>query len=194
MTTPRVDPGHEGGTPRRPRRTAAAAARAGPTPDAAPVSQAESEVKPASKPKPTRPIRDPGEAAEFFAKAIEKGSVAEACKGENRSLGEYVEARLEDPAFDEAALKVDRVLDMVVVDRVRQAAQQEGALAAQALYLKTVRLRAMQAPFPSLRSRPGPDDVPTMAPEVAAAIIKAGLEAHEKAVLGGASGGADAAR
>jgi predicted ATP-grasp superfamily ATP-dependent carboligase len=143
-------------------------------------TKAKPEATPADAPAPGR--LDP---AVFFARAIALSSVEAACLDQGITLGEYVAMRLADAAFDDAAARADQVLDLRVVDRVRLAAQTEGGLAAQALYLKSVRLDAMRAPFPSQRTRPGLDDAPTLAPEVAAAIIRAGLEAHEKAMKPG---------
>lgn len=132
---------------------------------------------------------DPLEPAAFCREVVARGSVEAACEARGVSLEEYARARLTDPAFDEAAQMADQVLDLRVVDQVRKAAQQEGGLASQTLYFRAVRTEASQAAFPSLlRGRPGLAEAPALPPEVASAIIRAGLEAHEKLQRGGASG------
>lgn len=181
MKSQRVDSGHEGGAaaPRRSRRKAAAL----------PVEQGPEVVVVAAEAAPAdasaQAVHKPLEPAAFFQEVMALGSVEAACAKSGMSLEAYTRARLTNEAFDEAALMADQVLDLRVVDQVRKAAQQEGGLASQTLYFRAVRTEAVQAPFPSLRrARPGLDDAPALPPEVAAAIIKAGLEAHEKVQQG----------
>jgi hypothetical protein len=178
MKSQRVDSGHERGAPgprRSRRKTAIATATA-----TAPVS---AEVPAETSNAATEPTLDPLHPAEFCREVVARGSVEAACLARGITLEEYAQARLTDEAFDAAALMADQILDLRIMDQVRKAAQQEGGLASQTLYFRAGRMEAVQPPFPSLlrpRPRPGLAEAPTLPPEVAAAIIKAGLEAHEK--------------
>lgn len=182
MKSQRVDSGHEGGTSRRPASSRSRRAVA-PEPEALELALKLEENAPEGV------LGDPLEPAAFCREVVSRGSVEAACEARGVSLGEYAQARLTNPAFDEAAMMADQVLDLRVVDQVRKAAQREGELASQTLYFRAVRTEASQAAFPSLlRGRPGLADAPALPPEVASAIIRAGLEAHEKLQRGGEPG------
>ena len=174
MKSQRVDTGHEGGTSRRSRSRRVVE----PTPEVAIVEE-----------NPAVVLDDPLEPAAFCREVMARGSVEAACEARGVSLEEYAKARLTNTEFDEAAMLADQVLDLRVVDQVRKAAQREGELASQTLYFRAVRTEASQSAFPSvLRGRPGLAEAPALPPEVASAMIRAGLEAHEKLRRGGASG------
>lgn len=118
-------------------------------------------------------------------------SVKEACDAVGVSLADYHRGRLEDPAFDAAALVFDQVLDLLVLSSVRNAAI-GGDARAQVLYYGQARLPAFVPAFPSWSApespgaragtrrrgdEPAADPEPMIDPRVAEAMVAAGLEA-----------------
>jgi hypothetical protein len=105
-------------------------------------------------------------------------SVLEACRHVGISLAAYLVARRDDRAFDEAALVVDQVLDLMIQEATRLAAL-DGNVSAQRLYYDKVRRPAFLPPFaswskPARAYEPYEDPLP---PHVAAAMLAAGRAA-----------------
>jgi hypothetical protein len=117
----------------------------------------------------------------WVEKAAGTLSVEDACRAVGVSEMDYHKGRLNDLAFDQAAQVFDQVLDMKILGSVRTKAI-GGDLQAQALYYSKARLPAFIPAFPSWQSsaparRNKEDPAQAIDPEVAEAMIRAGLEA-----------------
>ena len=105
--------------------------------------------------------------------------VSEVCEKSQTSIADYLEGRMVDREFDAACRIFEQVVELRIIENIRgQAAK--GDLRAQALYFKVVRRPAFTPDFGSWHALPSPPPSdPPMAPEVADAMIVAGLAAYE---------------
>lgn len=109
----------------------------------------------------------------------QKTSAIDVCDEINKSVAEYIQARVVDPLFDASCLIFDQVIDQIIHYAICKESA-GGEPRAQGLYYKEVRRPAFDPGFASWNAPPPPPPAITpLAPGVADAMIKAGLEAYE---------------
>lgn len=108
-------------------------------------------------------------------------SVADACRVVGIGLSQYLMGRRRDLAFDEAALVLDQIVDLMIIESVRLGAL-DSDMQAVRIYFQSVRLPAFIPRFVSWsRSAPkGPAQDEALPPHVYEAMIAAGLAAMEQ--------------
>lgn len=178
----------------RPSRAAGDASRAStaaeaPAPNPDPNPASDSDPDPAPGPAwPHAPIAWPKE--EKFSQpwmkpwleaAASSLSVKEACRAVEVGLAQFLLARQNDLAFDEAALIVDQITDLMIIEAVRLGSL-DGDLRSVGMYIKLVRVPAFIPRFVSWSrpARKAPPRDETLPAHVYEAMIAAGLEAIDK--------------
>jgi hypothetical protein len=102
------------------------------------------------------------------------------CEHLGTTLAEYFRRRKADPKFDAECLLFDQLIELRIIENIRQQSQ-SGEIRAQGLNFKNARRAAFDPGFPSWNPAPRPDaPVGSMPSEIAAAMIKAGLDAAAK--------------
>lgn len=117
---------------------------------------------------------------QWIEKAAKTQSVEEANKAVGIEMPEYYRGRLEDLAFDAAALAFDQVLDLLILSSVRNKAIQ-GDPRAQTLYYGKARLPVFVPGFASWRPAKDDDEARAIRPEIAEAMVAAAMKAAAEA-------------
>jgi hypothetical protein len=104
----------------------------------------------------------------------------QACEYLGTTLAEYFRRRKADAKFDADCLIADQLIELRIIEKIREQSQ-IGDLRAQQLYFKSARRDAFDPAFPSWNPTPRPDSPTGSLPsEIADAMIQAGLAAAEK--------------
>jgi len=120
---------------------------------------------------------------EWLDAASRTSGTAETCEQMKPQLPmtEYMKGRAGDSAFDAACLVFDQIMELKIIDKIRESSL-DGDARAQALYFRDARRPSFTPDFASWRAPLPPPPPPATNPlsaEVAAAMIEAGLTKYE---------------